>query len=156
MRTELDCIPCMVRQALDASRLITDDPALHQTVVRRVLNMMAETELIESPPCVAEGMYALIAELTGNEDPYREVKERCNREMLEMAPRLRETIASADDPFGTALRIAVAGNIIDFGAMGDYRDEHLEEALTQCFGVEVDPATVQRLHDAIDAADSIL
>ena len=45
MRTYLDCIPCFVRQALDASRVATDDSAVHDQVLRESLRLAAEREL---------------------------------------------------------------------------------------------------------------
>ena len=36
MRIFLDCIPCFIRQALDSSRLATDDKQIHEKVIREV------------------------------------------------------------------------------------------------------------------------
>lgn len=38
MNTSIDCIPCFIRQTLDASRTVTDDPSVHEQVVRDVLS----------------------------------------------------------------------------------------------------------------------
>ena len=34
MRTQVDCIPCFVQQAIEAARLVTDDPQLQARLVR--------------------------------------------------------------------------------------------------------------------------
>lgn len=51
MNTSLDCIPCFIRQALEAARFTSDNPALHEAVVRRVLDAAAKIDLMRSPPC---------------------------------------------------------------------------------------------------------
>ena len=50
MKTSLDCIPCFVRQALDSARLVSDDPGVHEAVLREVLRAAAEMDLACSPP----------------------------------------------------------------------------------------------------------
>lgn len=62
-----------------------------------------------------------------NPDPYREIKDRSNRAMLEVIGRLRHRPADAADPFATAVRLAVAGNVIDFGARHLFDPEHTVE-----------------------------
>ncbi len=50
MRTYLDCISCLCRQALEAARHATDDPAIHEQVVREVLTETAQFDLSLPPP----------------------------------------------------------------------------------------------------------
>ncbi len=45
MKTYLDCIPCFIRQALDAARLVSTDPADHERIVRDVLRWAGEMDL---------------------------------------------------------------------------------------------------------------
>ncbi len=34
LKTALECVPCLVRQSIDASRAVSEDPAVHQQVLR--------------------------------------------------------------------------------------------------------------------------
>ena len=79
MRTHLDCIPCFVRQALDAVRLVTDDEAIHVQLLRDVLREVSEMDMRLPPPAVGQRIHRFIRKLTGNGDPYREVKGRFNQ-----------------------------------------------------------------------------
>jgi uncharacterized protein with ATP-grasp and redox domains len=45
MQTALDCYPCFFRQALKAAKLITDDPMVHQQILRQVSLRCAELNL---------------------------------------------------------------------------------------------------------------
>ena len=42
MKTFFSCLPCFVRQTLKAVRMVSDDAALHERVLRRVLRAMSE------------------------------------------------------------------------------------------------------------------
>ena len=115
MRTYLDCLPCFVRQTLEAARFVTDDEAVHADVLRQVLRAASEMDMAMAPPAMGQHIHRLIREATGNADPYREVKERFNRLAMGLYPELKRRVAAADDPLEAAVRLAIAGNIIDFG-----------------------------------------
>jgi uncharacterized protein with ATP-grasp and redox domains len=44
MRTFFECIPCFLRQALDAVRHVTRDEAVHEQVLRQVLRAAADMD----------------------------------------------------------------------------------------------------------------
>ena len=41
MRAEVDCIPCMFKQALNTARIITDDPSVHRKILAKVAEIVA-------------------------------------------------------------------------------------------------------------------
>jgi len=129
MRTALACIPCFARQALEAARFATDDPAVHERLLRSVLRSASEMDLSESPPAVAQRIHRLLRELTGVDDPYRTVKDRHNRMALNMLGSFRPAIRSAPDPLEAALRLAVAGNVIDMGVNGEMTEAEARQAV---------------------------
>ena len=53
MRTFLDCVPCFVKQALDAARLVSTDEAVHERVLRGVLDVASLIPFDRSPPHMA-------------------------------------------------------------------------------------------------------
>ncbi|MFP4106160.1 MAG: damage-control phosphatase ARMT1 family protein [Phycisphaerae bacterium] len=129
MRTALECIPCFARQALDASRLITEDPALHEQILREVLRWTAEMDLEQSPPTVAQRLHRRLRQLTGCADPYRRIKDRFNRLALEAYPDLKTKVRQAEDPLWLAMRLAIAGNVIDLGVSGDLTEEDVLQSI---------------------------
>ena len=50
---------------------------------------------------------------TGAADPYRQAKDDSTRQALALYPRLKSLVAEADDPLETAVRLSIAGNIIE-------------------------------------------
>ena len=115
MRTFLDCMPCFVRQALDSARLVTNDEQVHEQVVREVLKLASDLDMNQSPPVIGQRIHRLIRKLIGNTDPYYELKQRFNRLALRLSAELEENVRTSTDPLETAVRLAIAGNIIDLG-----------------------------------------
>lgn len=116
MEFNLECVPCTVQSCL---RLVDDGPLDDRTkedLLRRALAFLADCDWRQSPPALARELHAMLCEATGDADPYRAIKERSNRTMLDRAGDLRARLAAAQDPFAMAVRLAVAGNVIDFGA----------------------------------------
>ncbi|HPO09823.1 MAG TPA: ARMT1-like domain-containing protein, partial [bacterium] len=79
MKTYFDCIPCFLRQALDAVRAVTDDPRKQEMILRGVLHLTSQMDLKDSPPSMGKRIHSLIREASRNSDPYLAIKERCNR-----------------------------------------------------------------------------
>ena len=113
MRAYLDCLPCLLNQALKAARAATDDEELHRRVLNSVANMIPELSLGLRPPEIAQQGYQLIHQITGNSDPFHKAKVEANRAALALYPRLREIVANSEDPVLTACKLAIGGNSID-------------------------------------------
>ncbi len=129
MNTELDCIPCFVRQTLEAARFVSDDPAIHEQVVREVLCAAGRMNSHQSPPAMGQWIHRRLRERIGLMDPYRLQKDRHNQLAMELLPGLRAKIHAATDPFGLAVRLAVAGNVIDLGVSGQLEEADIRQAI---------------------------
>jgi uncharacterized protein with ATP-grasp and redox domains len=118
----LDCYPCLVRHALEASRQISADPVKQREVLVKVLRLLPGVAADATPVRIAAEVHRLIRETLGVDDPYLAQKKKYNELALSMVPELKRTIERAKDPLEAAVRIAIAGNIIDFGALGERFD----------------------------------
>ena len=155
MRTALDCIPCFARQTLEAARFVSEDPEVHERIVREVLGWTSEMDVAQSPPVVGQRIHRRLRELTGSDDPYREVKRRFNSMALAVVDELASEAAKAVGSFDAAVRLAIAGNVIDLGVNGDLTEDKarrdVSNALHEPFRGDLDG-----LRRAIDRAESIL
>jgi uncharacterized protein with ATP-grasp and redox domains len=115
MRTYLDCLPCFLSQALRAARIATDDEALIKRVLDEVGMMLRDIPLESTPPESGRRIYRKVGEVTGNRDPFRELKDESTREALALYPSLKHRVEASPDRLEAAIRIAIAGNVIDFG-----------------------------------------
>ncbi len=155
MRTFFDCIPCFVRQALDAARFATADQAIHEHVLRQALRAASNMDLTTTPPAMGQRLHRLIRQLTKNDDPYREVKQRFNRAALELYPGMKERVTRSDQPFETAVRLAIAGNIIDFGIHNHLDEGEVEAAIEHALSAPL-RADARAVQAAVERADDVL
>jgi len=115
VQTYLDCYPCFVRQALEAARLATDDERTIQKALDGAMAILQTIDLQSTPPEIGAAVHRLVREVTGNPDPYRAIKRASTDHALALYPMLARRVAASEDPFATAARLAIAGNIIDLG-----------------------------------------
>jgi uncharacterized protein with ATP-grasp and redox domains len=155
MLTALDCIPCFVRQAIEAARFVTDDTAVHEQLMRDVLRLATEMDLTQCPPVIGQRIHCQLRRLTGVDDPYRAVKNRFNRMALDMLPELSARIREAKDPLTMAVRLAIAGNIIDFGVNGKIMEDEARLCVRNALNEPFD-GDVGAFRRAVEGAQSIL
>lgn len=155
MKTSLACIPCFVRQTLEASRYVSDDPSLHESIMRRTLEMTASIDFAVPPPAVAQQIHRLVRELSGHEDPYAAAKRRSNRMALELLPELKARVSAADDRLDMAIRLAIAGNVIDLGVYSDFDRADLRHSVDSVIADELH-GDVEEFRRAIHEAEHVL
>ena len=122
MKTYLDCVPCFLRQALEASRMATKDEDVQRNVIDSVMGRLPRLSFNVSPPEIAQVVHGLVKEITANPDPYREIKKRQNQIALELYAQLKEMVGKSDDQLLSAVKIAIAGNVIDLGVQNEVKD----------------------------------
>lgn len=136
MKIHPDCIVCLFQQALRTGKLATEDEGLQRKILTRLANEISELESETIPIEVAGRIQELVGELTGVTDPYQKVKRRYNDLALKLYPRLKELLDGAEEPLLTAIRLAIAGNVIDFGVGSEFDlEQAIQESLTWEFAI---------------------
>ncbi len=96
------------------------DDAKKKALLKKVMGYLEGAPDDVPPPYLSRDVYNLISREFGVEDPYREIKRESTKRALEMLPELREFVASSQDPLFEAVRVAIIGNIIDFGTSNSF------------------------------------
>ena len=94
-----------------------------------MLRAASEMNLRKSPPLMAQRIHRMIRQMTGDNDPYRDIKDRFNYFALELYPKLKERIERSREPLDTAIRLAIAGNIIDSGVNNHVDETQVHNAI---------------------------
>ena len=153
MKTCLDCIPCFLKQALFAARTALDDEVKIKEVLDEVGRLVSDIPLESSPPETGREVYRVVREVTGVNDPFKELKEQSIEKALALYPSLKEMLKKATDPLETAVRLAIAGNVIDFGANPDF---DLEQDIREVIQQEPAINHYQAFRDKLGLAREIL
>lgn len=156
MKIFLECMPCFVRQALDSARLATDDEQVHELVVRETLRLAADLDMSQSPPAIGQQIHRQIRKLIGNDDPYYELKQRFNRLAMRMCIELAERVRTSEDRLETAVRLAIAGNIIDLGVKTSIAESDIERTINDSLTADFDGQQIERFRNAVSRAEKIL
>lgn len=109
-----ECVDCFLEQSeklLKKHRVNRD--AAEEVLSRLSLSIDRHSDI--TSPEVACLMHRLIKRATCIDDPYKNEKKHFNDLLLSLEDDIRRKIRTSADPFRTALRFALAGNIIDFG-----------------------------------------
>ncbi|MCK4357136.1 MAG: DUF89 family protein, partial [Candidatus Cloacimonetes bacterium] len=136
MKTYLDCLPCFMNQALRAGRIATNNEEKIKKLLDEVGLMIKDIPMEHTPPETGKIIYRKISEITNNNDPYKEIKEKNIEHALRLYPKLKQKVDESDDRLLTAIRLAVAGNVIDLGVDKEFNiTEDVEKILHQEFAI---------------------
>ena len=151
MEIQPQCLACLAGLAHKGVNAATQDPALQIQTIQKALAALSRHNPVDPAPVAAAAIQAIIAEQTGCTDPYLAAKEESTRLALAMFPALKENVAQSPDPMGTALRLAIAGNIIDFATLSQLDEDELQDHMNTAADHPVQgdlPALIQRLSQA--------
>jgi uncharacterized protein with ATP-grasp and redox domains len=134
---------------------MSTDTTVHERILREVLHWAGEMDMNQPPPVMAQRIHRRLREIVGREDPYRDAKRQQNRMAMSLLPELKAEIEAASDPLTMAVRIAIAGNVIDLGVNANVTEFNLRESLRQAL---TEPFVGERngFHKAILEARRIL
>jgi len=153
LRTYLDCIPCFFTQALKAARIAGADENMQKKILDEVSKLVPDFPLDSTPPEMGRVVYQLVNKLTGNEDPFREIKKDSNQLILNLYPKLMMMVKNSEDRLLTAIKLATAGNIIDYGAPTSFE---IEEEVANCLKSNFAVFNYPEFKQALDSTKSAL
>lgn len=119
MKVHFECVPCFLRQALEAAKMSTDDEMVCEKALRGAMTYLLNEQWTKIIPELGTNVHRIVKRVTGNMDPYKQLKEKYNRIALELYPKLELIVDNSKDPLLTAVKVAIAGNAIDFGPRVD-------------------------------------
>jgi len=154
MRTYLDCYPCFLRQALSAARQVGANDAQQYAIMRQTLTLLHALPEGQSPPEIGYTVHRIVREHLGHSDPYCAIKAQSTRAALALYPRLKALVAESADPLETAVRLSIAGNIIDFAQSNEMPD--LWAAVTRVLAAPFAVDDLAALRAALETAKWVL
>ena len=123
MRVAPECIHCILRQCIEAARFATGNEQLVWEIVSKLLGQLQEMRRDLTPPEVSQVAHRLVREYTSNPDPYEKAKRQFNLIARGLYPKLEKIVNSSKESLYDALKLAIAGNVIDFAI-----DERIDAA----------------------------
>ena len=125
-----------MQQALRAGRMATSDENQLKEILDKTGELVKTVSMEVSAPEIGKMVYRIISDVTGNQDPYKSIKKQHIAETKSIYPELEQIVANSKDKLLTAIRIAIAGNVIDLGVTRSFNIvEDVKSILKQDFAI---------------------
>jgi hypothetical protein len=125
MKVHYECASCFLRQAREALDLATEDIDLKMKISKQI-NQILCNEFKEGAVAneIGTKIHRTIKKQTGNQDPYHDQREKSDQIALKLLPQVTK-ILEKNGNLESYLKASIAGNLLDFAALGlnlDFED----------------------------------
>jgi len=156
MKTYLECIPCIINNGIATAKRLEADESIVENMVKEILVHLSNKDYGSSPPQLVKGMYKIINKHLKTDDPYKEIKKYFNYEFLKLEEDFKDLINKSENKFETALKLAVSGNIIDFGVKAEINKKEVLKHIYEVEGNNLKIDFTKELHESLKTAKSLL
>lgn len=156
MKSSLECLPCLGRNVIDAARRASGNTAVQHRIARDGFNLLAECGCRMPPPYYAGEIFKIVRNYVDDGSLYASEKHHSNAVAEKILQKLCDSALFDPSDFESRLRLAVAGNILDFGIFQNLDISEALNAVDQALSLPLDRQAICRLHERIDSAEKIL
>ena len=149
----LECVPCFQRQVVDALRMSQVDDSAMRAILEKAIQALLSIQWDVCPPLMAQTVHSLVRRELGGIDPYWQVKKESNTKAQVLYTTLQSLVSSSPDPLSAAIRIAIAGNIMDYGPSDSF---DFEGTVNECLTQDIALGSTESLKNALSGASSLL
>lgn len=154
MKISYECGPCFLRQAREAMDLSTDDEELKMEIMEEIFKFLSDNfKLDTNSNSTGSLMHNLIKQKTGCMDPYRNEKIEGNEIALKYLPDVKK-ILEEDDSLENHVKIAIIGNILDFGAFT--LDDDIEGVIKDALKKDLTVKDIEEFESSLRTNDKVL
>ncbi len=148
IKVALDCFPCFLRQVVISLRQVSVDREKEAHIIKAVLDDIKHTDINLTPAHTTTFIHRKVRQLL-SQDPFKEIKRLYNDKAIAIYPQLKRMVDDSSDPLWTSVRLAIAGNIIDFGIYTKVNiDSEIERALNERMPIDEYNTFRERLSQA--------
>lgn len=156
MNTHVDCIACVISKANKLADKYFEDKHQKYSFMNKVLREVADTDYDRTAPFLVAKVMRILKKETGIDDFYFEEKSLFNKKLLSMENQIEDILNNSNNKFVTALKIALAGNIIDFGALDEISFNLVGEIINKTLESDFDEELCKRLMDELSKSKMLL
>ena len=154
MKISYECGACFLRQAKEAMDLSTDDEMLKLELTAEIFEFLSNnfTKGTNSNK-TGSIMHNMIKDKTGCRDPYFREKIEGNEIALKYLPDVKK-ILKQDGSLENYVKIAIIGNILDFGAFT--LDDDIESVIKSSLKKELTVKDIDEFENSLKTHDKVL
>ncbi|MBE6499758.1 MAG: DUF89 family protein [Methanobrevibacter thaueri] len=154
MKISYECGPCFLRQAREAMDLSTNDEKLKMEIMEEIFKFLSNNfKENTNSNSTGSAMHKLIREKTGCKDPYYKEKIQGNEIALKYLPEVKK-ILKKDNSLENYVKIAIIGNILDFGAFT--LDDDIESIIKESLKKDLTIKHIEEFENSLKTQDKVL
>ena len=155
MRVTPDCVPCLMKRVLFQARLLNNG-CESEAVAAALSTYAKEYDPDKNSAAIATEVHRS-AYAVMKADPYYQMKLDADRIAGEFLDQVTEYVESSDDSFAAAIRVAVIGNIMDFGVgLAIERPEQFRDRFQSLLDQGIGADDTEKLRAKLKQSKSIL
>jgi uncharacterized protein with ATP-grasp and redox domains len=154
MKVHYECAACFLRQTREALDLATNNETIKMDVTEKVVKIVSDNFRRGAVSnVIGTKVHRTIKKETGNNDPYIKEREISNDIATNFLPQV-EKILGNDNNLKNYIKVAIAGNVLDFGALG--LERNMESLIVNT--MEKDPSLdhTKDLEDELKRSKTVL
>ena len=153
-RLNPQCIYCLLNKYLkNLPHNLSSDEKLKY--MQGILKIISEADISLSAPELVEQINEYM-ERFGKTTDYTKIKNYFNNLLLSFEKDIEAKVNSSENPLKTAVKYAMVGNFIDFGAMESVDEARLKERLNSVETIEIDDSQFRRFESEIKNFETIV
>ena len=157
MKRSLDCIPCLMNQAHKVAQLTQMEGQQHEALLREVSGYLHEVSYDLKPPAMSSEIWKKALARLNSNDPLRDMRRFYNGEMQKISRKWEQELKpDTSENLHLALKLAIAGNIIDFGTPHRFSLESVKEHVDATIHTKLAVDDSAPLFGELDQASSLL
>ena len=154
MKISYECGPCFLRQAREALDLSCDDDLLKIEIMNDIFDFLSDNfTRNKNSNKTGSTIHNMIKSKTGCDDPYFHEKIKGNEIALSYLDDVKKILKENDD-LESHVKIAIIGNILDFGAFT--LDDDIDAIINESLKKELTVKDIEEFEDSLKKHDKVL
>ncbi len=153
MKISVECLPCILRQVLEAAGMTTENTELQEKIMIDAIKVLEDYKQYQCSPDISRTMHQIVKDYTGVADPYAAIKENDIKVAKKVYPVLQNLLKNKQNSLYWVLKAAAVGNNID-SAVSNSVD--IEKCIEEEFEKEFSICDIDVFEEELKTAKSLL
>ncbi len=155
IRLNNECIKCLIKKFSKDYPLNTDKVKAVE-FTNKVLEIINTATPDKSAPELVEKIENLRYEIFGVKKDFKHIKNHFNSLIMSMEDEIENKISTSHSPLETAIKYAMMGNYIDFGAMDKVDESKLLTLIDEALDIEVPQREFSKFQKELETAQRVV
>lgn len=151
-----ECFDCDLNQMKKISKFLQLEQAKENELISLAKHSLQTRDMSKTNPEIMGEIWTLIEKVIGTDDPYKEIKSYYNQLVLSMSDCIYNLINNSNNRLECGLKLAIAGNLIDFAAKHRFDENTFREKISHISETELSINHSAQLFDAVKNSRTLL